>query len=92
LTTALIVLACTQSLILLAVIAALLRQLNKERAERAGLMATYAQLAHRVRLAQLADEGPGGADAFARYLAQRTVQDDDTGRDVVSTNAETEGL
>lgn len=86
--TALMVFAGAGYLALLVVILALLRQLNRERDERQGLLAELHQLATRVRLTQLADES--SPQAFMRALSRQDVED--YLREQVTTTAEHEGV
>jgi len=57
---------------MMVVIGALLRQLNRERDERAEMMLKYRELALRVRATQLAWEGPaqemGEEESYRHYL------------------------
>ena len=55
------------SLLLFGIIAALLRQLNKERAERYEAMSMYRELALRVRNVQLATESPEMAEHYVDW-------------------------
>ena len=85
--TPLVVYASVVSFIFLLVIAALLRQLNRERDERQIMVGLYQQLAFRVRMTQLADES--SPQAYA--ATARATYDPDSLRETISTVAETEG-